>query len=94
MSIHPSLAFSLKNRKSRSVLSRIEKIKYFQEKGLIKEGSSFFGLPKIKTLKIKIKKEKVEKAAEGAVAGANANKNAPAKPAAKGSAATAAKLTK
>ena len=34
-----------------------------QEKGDWKQGDSVYGLPKIKTLRIKIKKEKVEKAA-------------------------------
>jgi len=63
MSIHPSLTISEKDKKTRSVLKRIERIRQMQEKGNWKQGDSVYGLPKIKTLRIKIKKEKVEKAA-------------------------------
>ncbi|MDP2928098.1 MAG: small basic protein [Candidatus Omnitrophota bacterium] len=74
MSIHPSLTISEKDKKTRSVLKRIERIRQMQEKGNWKQGDSVYGLPKIKTLRIKIKKEKVEKAAttteEGAPAAA------------------------
>jgi hypothetical protein len=41
------------------------------EKGKWKEGDKVYGLPKIKTVRIKIKKEKAEKTAETA-AGATA----------------------
>jgi len=64
MSIHPSLAASDKDRKQRSVLKRSERIRSMAEKGQWKEGDAVFGLPKIKTIRIKIKKEKTEKAAE------------------------------
>ena len=63
MSIHPSLTISEKDKKARSVLKRIERIRQMQEKGNWKQGDSVYGLPKIKSLRIKIKKEKVEKAA-------------------------------
>lgn len=74
MSIHPSLALSLKGRKQRSVLKRIERIQYFMDKGSFKQESSVFGLPKIKVLKIKVmKKEKAEGTpAEAAAPGASA----------------------
>ncbi len=62
MSIHPSLKLSEKDKKHRSVLKRTERLKMMMEKGQWKEGDSVFSLPKIKTLRIKIKKEKVEKA--------------------------------
>ncbi|HTZ11345.1 MAG TPA: small basic protein [Candidatus Margulisiibacteriota bacterium] len=69
MSIHPSLASSDKDKKQRSVLKRTERIRTMMEKGHWKEGDDVYGLPKIKTIRIKIKKEKVEKAAaEGAPA--------------------------
>jgi len=61
MSIHPSLTISEKDKNVRSVLKRTERIRQMQEKGKWKEGDSVYGLPKIKTLRIKIKKEKVEK---------------------------------
>jgi len=92
MSVHPSLTISEKDKKTRSVLKRTERIRHMQEKGSWKEGNPVYGLPKLKTLRIKLKKEKVEKAetpAEGAAAAAPAAgaKAAPAaKPAAKGEA--------
>ena len=61
MSIHPSLNASKKEKKQRSVLKRIERIRSMLEKGLWKEGDSVYGLPKIKTIRIKIKKEKAVK---------------------------------
>ncbi len=61
MSIHPSLAISGKDQKQRSVLKRTERIRQMMEKGDWKEGDRVYGLPKIKTVRIKIKKEKVEK---------------------------------
>lgn len=64
MSIHSTLSSSLKNRKQRSVLKRIERIKYYISKGSFNEESPVFGLPKIKSLRIKVIKK--EKAAEKA----------------------------
>lgn len=62
MSIHPSLSLSDKDKKQRSVLKRAERIKMLMEKGKWKEGDNVYGLPKVKTIRIKIKKEKAEKA--------------------------------
>src|SRR3989338_3980739 len=91
MSIHPSLAISDKDKKQRSVLKRTERIRMMLEKGQWKEGDKVYGLPKIKSLRIKIKKEKVKKATdtlgdEGAAATAAAAeaKTAPAAKAASG----------
>jgi len=82
MSIHPSLTISEKDKKTRSVLKRIERIRQMQEKGNWKQGDPVYGLPKIKSLRIKIKKEKVEKAAttteEGAAPAAAGAKDAKA----------------
>jgi len=93
MSIHPSLSSSDKDKKQRSVLKRTERLRMMMEKGQWKEGDPVYGLPKIKTVRIKIKKEKavVEKpevaATEGAApAAATAEAKKPAateKPAAK-----------
>jgi len=90
MSIHPSLKVTDKDKKQRSVLKRTERLRTMLEKEQWKPGDKVFGLPKIKTLRIKIKKEKVEKvettAAEGAapVAAETKEQAAPAKgPAAK-----------
>ena len=85
MSIHPSLNVSEQDKKQRSVLKRTERLRMMLEKNQWKEGDKVYGLPKIKTVRIKIKKEKAEKAekaetttAEGA-AGAAAPAQAPAK---------------
>ena len=86
MSIHPSLAISEKDKKQRSVLKRSERIRTMIDKGNWKEGDQVYGLPKLKAIRIKIKKEKVEKAAEGTAEGgaaAGAAKEAGAKPAGK-----------
>lgn len=78
MSIHPSLAISDKDKKQRSVLKRTERIRMMLEKGQWKEGDKVYGLPKIKSLRIKIKKEKVEKAADTLGAEGTAATAAPA----------------
>jgi small basic protein (TIGR04137 family) len=61
MSIHPSLTLSDKDKKARSVLKRIERLRLMVEKNQWKKGDDVCGLPKIKTIRIKIKKEKAEK---------------------------------
>ncbi len=70
MSIHPSLKMSDKDKKQRSVLKRAERLRTMLEKNQWKPGDDVCGLPKIKTLRIKIKKEKAEKTAEGTAEGA------------------------
>jgi len=62
--MHPSLSSSDKDKKQRSVLKRTERIRMMLEKGQWKKGDKVYGLPKIKTVRIKIKKEKAEKPAE------------------------------
>ena len=57
MSIHPSLAMGKKTR-HRSVLKRFERVKALKEKDKWKEEDSVFALPKLKIIRIKIKKEK------------------------------------
>lgn len=78
MSIHPSLRSSEKDKKAGSVLKRIERIRIMLEKGSWKEGDKVFGLPKIKTVRIKIKKEKAEKTETAATAAEGAAPAAPA----------------
>ena len=96
MSIHPSLSSSDKDKKQRSVLKRTERLRIMLEKGQWREGDPVYGLPKIKTVRIKIKKEKVKEAVEAvaaevttgeaaAPAGAESKEQTPAKgPATKG----------
>lgn len=69
MSMHPSLRGSKKGKKHQAVMKRIERLKWLKEREQWTEGDKVFGLPKIKTVRIKMKKEKgAEKAAEGAAA--------------------------
>ncbi len=73
MSIHPSLGAAVKGKQQKSVLKRTERIKHLMAKGLWKDDSKIFGLPKIKALRIKIKKEKAaDKTAEEAAGAAPA----------------------
>ncbi len=64
MSIHPSLRTAGKDKRHRSVLKRYERLKILKEKGLWSEEKSALGIPKVKMLRIRVKKEKA--AAEGA----------------------------
>ena len=74
MSQHPSLRSSDKDSKNRSVLKRYERVKILRDKEKWTEEKSVFGLPKVKVVKFKIKKEKAAAAAvegtEGAVSAA------------------------
>jgi small basic protein (TIGR04137 family) len=60
MSVHPSLKLRAGKSQERSVLKRSERIKILMAKGKWNEGSSVYGLPKIKVVKIKVKKEKAQ----------------------------------
>lgn len=62
MSIHPSLR-PAKGKGHRSVFKRFERVKMLLDKDKWKQGESVFGLPKVKSIKIKVKKEKTEKTA-------------------------------
>lgn len=67
MSMHPSLSSAAKKGgKKGSVMSRVERIKFMIGKDQWKLGDKVFGLPKIKSIKINVKKEKTEKVAEAA----------------------------
>ena len=70
MSQHSSLRSGRRAKQHRSVLKRYERLQALQAKEAWKEGESVFGLPKVKTLRIKLKKEKAAEApvAEGAAA--------------------------
>ena len=60
MSLHPSLKTSKAGKKHRTVLKRYERLTALKEKGLLKDDDSVFGMPKLKIIKIKVKKEKAE----------------------------------
>lgn len=72
MSLHRSLKSADTMKRHRSVLSRLERVQILEEKGFLRlEDSSILGLPKVKHLKMRIRKEKAAAAtAEGAAAGA------------------------
>tara|TARA_B100000315_G_C14329464_1_gene474598 strand:- start:164 stop:487 length:324 start_codon:yes stop_codon:yes gene_type:complete len=65
MSTHPSLRAAEKMKRHRSVLTRLEKIKELLAKEEWDENRSPFGLPKVKHLKVTVKKEKAAEATEG-----------------------------
>lgn len=70
MSQHSSLKGSKGDKKLRSVLKRYERFLAFKEKGILKDDSSVFGMPKLKIVRTKIRKEKAEEKPEAAPAGA------------------------
>jgi small basic protein (TIGR04137 family) len=80
MSQHPSLRSSGKDKAHRSVLKRYERVKLLKEKEKWTDGESVYGLPKVKIVKYKVKKEKAVAAegAEGAEGAAAAPGAAPA----------------
>lgn len=67
--MHSSLKAGAKSKQHRSVLKRIERLMHLIKKDEWKEGDSVFGLPKIKIIKFKVKKEKVKEAEGVAAAG-------------------------
>ena len=72
MSQHPSLKNSRVGKKLRSVLKRYERFFALKDKGLLRDESSIFGLPKLKIVRTKIKKEKAAEKPEEEVAAAGA----------------------
>ncbi len=75
MSIHRSLKSADTMKRHRSVLSRLERVRVLQDKGSLDlEGSSVLGMPKVKHLKMRIRKEKAAAATPegGAAAGTTA----------------------
>ena len=58
MSQHRSFGGSSSTKRHRSVLKRYEKIEALSKKGLWEEEKGVLGLPKVKVLKIRAKKEK------------------------------------
>ena len=68
MAQHPSLRSKEKGKQHRSVLKRYERVRDLKDKEKWQEGDSVFGLPKLKIIKFKIKKEKAAPAEEAATA--------------------------
>ena len=65
MSIDKSLRRKNQLERARSVLTRGERIKTLKDQEKWVEGRSPFGLPKVRVVKMVVKKAKKEKAAEG-----------------------------
>lgn len=77
MSIHPSLRIGSRGKQHRSVLKRFEKIEILKKRGDWDFGKSVFGLPKVKTVRIKIRKEKAAKETPEAAVVPAAGESAP-----------------
>ncbi|MFQ5862272.1 MAG: small basic protein [Candidatus Brocadiales bacterium] len=60
MSIDKSLAIKGRLGRARSVLRRAERVKTLETEGRWKEGDSVFGLPKVKSVRIKKKSKAVK----------------------------------
>lgn len=89
MSLHSSLRASSVSARHRNVLKRFERIQKLEADERWQPGMSVFGLPKVKSIKVKVKKVKAEKAAvtgEAAPAAGAVPAVAPAKGAGKGKA--------
>ena len=71
MSQHPSLKIKQAGSEQRSVLKRFEKIRTLHEKKLWGETTSIFHLPKVKTVKLKVKKGEAQGAKSATTAGAS-----------------------
>lgn len=67
MSLHTSLRISKSASGSlRNVMKRHERVRHMMEQGTWVEGRSVFGLPKIKQMKMKVRKAAKEKEAASA----------------------------
>lgn len=66
MSIDKSLRRKNSLERARSVLTRAERIQKLKEQEKWVEGRSPFGLPKVRVVRLVVKKSKKEKAAEAA----------------------------
>lgn len=87
MSLHPSLKSSKLGKKHRTVLKRYERLSALKEKGMKKDDTSVFGMPKLKIVRVKVKKEKAEEKSEETSAAATETKGTTqkeTKPTAKG----------
>ncbi|MDP3919568.1 MAG: small basic protein [Candidatus Omnitrophota bacterium] len=71
MSQHGSLRVDSVGKKHRNVFKRLERIKRMQEQNRFADNRSIYNLPKIKSIKIKVKATAV-KAAEGEAGAAGA----------------------
>ena len=71
MSIDKSLVSKGKLVRHRSVLTRTERIRHLTDEGLWDENKSVYGLPKVKTIKVKKKVKAAKKTEEETAADAS-----------------------
>lgn len=86
MSQHRSLKVDSVGVKHRNVLKRHERIKKLQDDNRWMDGNSVYNLPKIKSIKVKVKKSAGKEAGEAKTEGAVVATAPAAAPAAKGAA--------
>ncbi len=65
MSIDKSLKIKAGSQRQRNVLNRAERLAKLQEMDRWKEGDSIMGLPKVRVLKLSMKKKKKVKTEDG-----------------------------
>lgn len=94
MSQHNSLRSDSVGAKHRNVFKRLERVKKLQEMGKWSERSTVYNLPKVKSMKVKMKKVKEAKEGTADGAAAPAAGAAPAAAAAKAPAKAAASAKK
>jgi small basic protein (TIGR04137 family) len=70
MTIDPSLRVRAGSIQNRNVLTRAERLQKLKEAERWNEGQPVFGLPKVRVIKMTLKKKKKAKTEEGAEAGA------------------------
>lgn len=87
MTIDKSLKVKGSGAQNRNVLTRAERIEKLIAAEKFKEGDKVLGLPKVRVMKLALKKKKKAKTEEGAEAGKPAAGGAAAAPPAKGGAA-------
>jgi small basic protein (TIGR04137 family) len=72
MSQHVSLRVDSVGKKHRNVLKRLERVKKLQSEDKWKDRGSVFGLPKVKSIKVKVRKSSGGTPKEGESAGTGA----------------------
>ena len=78
MSIHSSLRVKKSAETLRNVMKRHERVRHLMAQGLWPEGRSVFGLPKIKQVKMKVRKAAAKEKEEAAATPGTAAPAAPA----------------
>ena len=78
MTIDPSLRVRTGSIQNRNVLTRAERLQKLKDSERWTEGKSVYGLPKVRVMKLALKKKKKAKAEEGAEGAAAEGAAAPA----------------